>query len=200
MASDSALASAMPSTSFNALLRSRSLERFVDAFTQRRKNLPNLPRRRAVGRHDHYDISNRSRQHTAFRHRFTNANARALNQLERLPGPPVAHEFDSHHHTDLPNIANLRQIPKRLRILTHGRFESAPSVLFFQQFEIRQRRRSSNLISSETVPVKKRFELAVIAQKRVKNFLCRQRRGHRQITGGQSFRERNEIRLNCLAV
>ncbi len=69
-----------------------------------------------------------------------------------------------------------------------------------QNFQARQRRRRAELIARVTVAVEKGFELLVFAQKRVKNFLRRQRRRHRQIAAGQAFGQAQKIRLHAFVL
>src|SRR5881392_2597400 len=50
------------------------------------------------------------------------------------------------------------------------------------------------------MPVKKRFELVVSSEKSVKDFLSRERCRHRQVTAGEPFCQRHEIRLHAFFV
>ena len=92
------------------------------------------------------------------RHRFANADARALAQVKRLARPPVFDQFDARHQTDLPDVADVRQRPERLQFFAQNFFQILRArewILALQNFQARQRRRRAELVAGETVAVKK---------------------------------------------
>ena len=84
-----------------------------------------------------------------------------------------------------------------------GRFQVLPGAdgfLALQDFQTGERRRSAELVASVAVSMKKCFEFVMLAEKRVKDGLRGDRRGHRQIAAGQAFCEAEKIGLDIFAM
>src|SRR5256884_257480 len=176
---------------------------FAQRITQGFHDPPDLDGCRAIGRHEHNDIPDGTSEHSAPRHRFADASAGALPQTKRLACPPIAHEFDADHQTNLPDIADVRRRPHRLQFLAQGMFEQLSRANrggALQNLEARQCRRRTELVRRITVAVEKRFEFFVFAEERIENLLCGQRRSHWDVTTAQALREAKEVRLHALVL
>src|ERR1700722_7441579 len=86
---------------------------FFDGFAQGRHHHTQLLLRGTIRWHQHNDVPDRARQHTARGHGFADADANAFAQGKRFAGLPVLNQFDSRDEADLADIADVGQRPER---------------------------------------------------------------------------------------
>src|SRR5437867_13392288 len=133
-----------------------------DRLPQRRENLRCLLFRCAIRRHDHDHITDWPGEHAALRHGFADANARLFTQVEWFAWPPILHQLDAGNQPDLPDVPDPLQIPELVEPNAQIRFKRSARLYRYgrvQQFETRQRRRASKLVSSVAMAVKECFEV-----------------------------------------
>src|SRR5438309_1538068 len=176
---------------------------FAQRIAQGFHDPPDLDGCGAIRRHEHNDITDGTCEYSAPRHRFADANAGALPQTKRLTCPPIAHEFDADHQTDLADIADVRRRPQRLQFLAQRLFEPLPRANrggALQNLQAREGRRRTELVRCIAVAVEKSFEFFVFAEELIENLLGRESSSHWQVATAHAFGEREEIRLHALVL
>ena len=104
-------------------------QHFFHRCAQNLDHAPGLRRSGAVGGHQHDDVADGARQHALSRHRFADAEARALAQGEGRARPPVLDQFDADHEADLPDVPDVRQRPERLECFAERGFQPPAGLL-----------------------------------------------------------------------
>src|SRR5437870_5293678 len=113
----------------------------------------------------------------------------------------ILHQLDGCYESPLPDVAHMGQLPEWVKQSRHRldlRLQSSERLLFLEHLEICQRYGAAERITGIAVPVEECFEVFVLAEKGLVDFVGGECCCEWDVAAGQAFADRHQVRRDPL--